>query len=186
MSQNFNHIKWLVRDLLGAIGENPMREGLVDTPTRVAKMWAELASGYDATPDLKTFDEKSDQLVLLRGVEFHSLCEHHLLPFTGVAHVGYIPQGRVLGLSKIPRLIEVYARRLQVQERLTAQIADAIESACDPLGVAVVLEARHLCVAMRGIQKQGSDFVTSAMRGCFLNQPDARAEFFALIAQGQR
>lgn len=171
----------LIARLIYLIGDDPFRPELRETPARVVRSWAELFGGYRAALKLTTFEDSCDQMVVVRGVEFASMCEHHMLPFVGAAHVAYIPNGRVLGLSKIPRLVEVYARRLQLQERLTGQIADAIEQACAPRGVAVVLTARHLCVSIRGVGKQHSDFVTSAMRGCFLQDGAARAEFFALV-----
>jgi len=174
----------IVTRMIELIGEDPARPGLRETPARVVRSWGELFAGYHADPTLTSFEDPCDQMVVVRGIEFTSTCEHHLLPFVGMANVAYVPNGRVLGLSKIPRLVEVYARRLQLQERLTGQVADAIEQACQPKGVAVVLSARHLCVSARGVGKQQSDFVTSAMRGCFLTEGAARAEFFSLIDKG--
>ena len=167
------------------IGEDPTREGVLDTPDRAARAWQELTAGYAADLDVlmdATFDADGyDELVLLRGYPFHSLCEHHLLPFVGVAHVGYIPSARVLGLSKLGRLVDAYARRLQLQERLTVQVAEALEAYLNPTGVIVVIEARHLCMELRGVAKAGQQMQTSALRGAFKDKPEARAEAFALI-----
>ena len=175
-----------VRELLLAIGEDPDREGLRDTPARVARAYAEIFAGLYADPDSvldKTFDEDHRELVLVRDIPVSSFCEHHLLPFSGVAHVGYIPScsGRVTGLSKIARLVDLYARRPQVQERLTAQVADAIARKLDPQGVIVVMDAEHLCMAMRGIRKPGSRTTTSAVRGLFQTSSSSRAEAMSLI-----
>ncbi len=176
-----------VHELLLAIGEDPAREGLRATPTRVARMYAELFAGlyFDPTEYLRTqFDEGHDEMVILRDIPFYSICEHHLLPFHGVAHVGYIPDGRVVGLSKLARVVDGFARRPQLQERLTTQIADAIMAALQPDGVAVVIECEHLCLTMRGVQKPGCKMVTSAVRGTFKRSPVTRAEFFALVKNG--
>lgn len=175
-----------VRELLYAIGEDPDREGLEDTPRRVADSYREMFEGLYQDPDevlAKTFAEDHEELVLVRDIPMYSVCEHHLAPFHGVAHVGYIPSvdGRVTGLSKIARLVDLYARRPQVQERLTAQIADALNRRLSPRGVIVVVEAEHLCMAMRGIRKPGSRTVTSAVRGIFKGNPSSRAEALALI-----
>lgn len=175
-----------VENVLEGIGEDVTREGLVETPRRVAKAYEELTAGYRQDPQevLKTFEEaRHDQMVLVRDIPFFSLCEHHMLPFRGVAHVGYVPDGRILGLSKFARIVDVYARRLQVQERMTDQIADALMAApLSPRGVMVVVEAEHFCMAMRGVEKQGSRTTTSAIRGVF-NNPEKRAreEFLALL-----
>jgi GTP cyclohydrolase I len=180
-------IERAVRDLLQAIGEDPTREGLRATPSRVARMYAELFAGlyFDPAEYLRTqFDEGHDEMVILRDIPFYSVCEHHLLPFHGVAHVGYIPDGRVVGLSKLARVVDGFARRPQLQERLTTQIADAIMEALQPDGVAVVIECEHLCLTMRGVQKPGSKMVTSAVRGTFKRSPVTRAEFFALVKSG--
>lgn len=177
-----------VRELLVAIGEDPDREGLQDTPARVARAWVELVSGLDADPVdalSAVFDVGHDELVLVKDIEMWSLCEHHLVPFFGVAHVGYIPGegGHVTGLSKLARLVDVFARRPQVQERLTTQIAEAIVDVLEPRGVIVVIEAEHLCMTMRGVRKAGSRTVTSAVRGQ-LRDPATRAEAMGLITAG--
>jgi GTP cyclohydrolase I len=171
----------LVRAWLTWLGEDPERPGLRGTPARVVRAWSELIGGYDATPALTAFDEPCDEMVLLRDIEFVSICEHHLLPFVGRAHVAYVPQGRVLGISKLARLVEVYARRLQVQERLTEQLADAVMAAATPKGVGVLVEGQHLCMVARGVAKASAAMMTSAVRGVFLDKPEARAEFFALV-----
>ncbi len=173
-----------VTDLLIALGHDPASEHLAETPRRVAKSYAELLTPRDF--DLTTFpnEEGYDELVLARDIPFHSLCEHHLIPFHGVAHVGYIPGARILGLSKLARVVDVASKRPQVQERLTTQIADAIEQALDPRGVLVVIEAEHLCMTMRGVRKPGSQTVTSAVRGIFRDNNATRAEAFGLINRG--
>ena len=172
-------------DILKAIGEDPMREGLKKTPERVAKALQYLTHGYDLDPAaiLKSamFKENYSQMVLVKDIEVYSLCEHHMLPFFGKAHVAYIPNGRITGLSKIPRVVDAFARRLQVQERLTDQIRDCIHDTLKPLGVAVVIDAAHLCMQMRGIQKQNSVTTTSAFTGIFLSDPRTREEFIKLI-----
>jgi GTP cyclohydrolase I len=175
----------LVREMLVRLGEDPKREGLVRTPERVHKAFEHLTRGYKEDPDamLKQalFSVTYDEMVIVKDVEMFSLCEHHMLPFFGKVHVAYIPNGKVIGLSKIPRLIEIFARRLQIQERLTTQIAEAIQRAIEPQGVGVVVEARHLCMMMRGVEKQHSATVTSSMQGCFREEQETRAEFLALI-----
>ena len=174
-----------VRAILSALGEDPAREGLERTPERVEKSLRFLTSGYST--DCKTllndalFTVTYDEMVLIKDIEMMSLCEHHLLPFFGKAHVAYLPKGKVVGLSKIPRLVDMYARRLQVQERLTVQVAEAIEQWVQPRGVAVVIEAMHLCMVMRGVQKQHSVAVTSCMLGAFRDQQQTRDEFLSLI-----
>jgi len=174
-----------VRELLELLGENPEREGLAATPRRVVESLGQLTSGYGADLDEivagAIFEESYDEMVLVREIAFYSLCEHHLLPFYGQAHVAYIPDGRVLGLSKLPRIVDAFARRLQVQERLTTEIATAIDSHLRPKGVAVVLEADHLCMMMRGVEKAGSRTVTSSMTGVFRRDPRTRAEFLGLV-----
>ena len=179
-------IEKAVREILIAIGEDPDREGLQRTPARVARAYAEIFAGLRVEPAkvlTTTFEANHDELVLVRDIEMMSMCEHHLLPFTGVAHVGYIPgvDGRITGLSKLARLVEVFARRPQVQERLTSQIADLLMSQLSPRGVIVVLECEHLCMEMRGIRKVGARTVTSAVRGAFQNDGKVRAEAMALI-----
>jgi GTP cyclohydrolase I len=175
----------LYRELLTRIGEDPMRDGLVHTPERMEKAMEFLTRGYtmDVTEVLHgaLFDVEYDEMVIVKDIEFFSQCEHHLLPFFGKAHVAYVPNGKVIGLSKIPRLVDVFARRLQVQERLTRQIGDAITEAIQPQGVAVILEAQHLCMMMRGVEKQHSSTVTSAMLGVFKTQLQTRNEFLSLV-----
>ena len=175
----------IIRQLLAEIGEDPSREGLLDTPKRVEKALTFLTSGYaadvDATLNNALFSVDYNEMVIVRDIDFYSLCEHHLLPFFGKCHVAYIPQGRVLGLSKIPRLVDIFARRLQIQERLTNQIAETLREKVDPLGVAVVVEATHLCMSMRGVEKQNSFAVTSAMLGVFREDARTRMEFLDLI-----
>jgi GTP cyclohydrolase I len=176
----------LYRELLTRFHEDPNRDGLLSTPSRVEKAMAFLTKGYEMNPTQilrgALFDVDYDEMVIVKDVEMYSLCEHHMLPFFGRVHVAYIPNGKVIGLSKIPRLIEVFARRLQVQERVTRQIADAIQEAIEPRGVGVVIEARHMCMMMRGVEKQQSTTVTSAMVGCFQEQ-QTRAEFLSLVRQ---
>jgi GTP cyclohydrolase I len=177
-------IERAVREILFAVGEDPDREGLLRTPNRVARAYGELMAGLKVDPrrHLKTvFHERYDEVVLLRDIEFHSLCEHHLLPFTGRAHVAYLPDGKVVGLSKLARLVEGYARRPQVQERLTTQIADALMEELNPIGAACVIEAVHTCMTIRGAKKHGSRMVTSALRGIFKENPASRAEMLSLM-----
>lgn len=178
-------IEEIVRQLLEEIGEDPNREGLVLTPQRVARAMAFLTSGYtkDIAKELNgaVFSEKYSEMVIVKDVDFFSMCEHHMLPFFGKAHVAYIPDGRIVGLSKIPRIIEVFSRRLQVQERMTKQIADTLYDALAPMGVGVVIEARHMCMMMRGVEKQNSIATTSAMLGVFREDDKTRQEFLMLI-----
>jgi GTP cyclohydrolase I len=175
----------LYRELLVRIGEDPTRDGLVDTPERMEKSMAFLTRGYtmDVTAVLHEalFDVDYDEMVIVKDIEFFSMCEHHLLPFFGKAHIAYVPNGKVIGLSKIPRVVDIFARRLQVQERLTTQVAEAISEAIAPQGVAVILEAQHLCMMMRGVEKQHSATVTSAMLGVFKTQQQTRSEFLSLV-----
>ena len=175
----------LIRELLGKIGEDPEREGLRKTPQRVAESWAELTRGYsmDLTAILNgaVFEEECDEMVVVKDIELYSLCEHHLLPFIGKAHVAYLPDKKIVGLSKVPRIVDMFCRRLQVQERLTVQIANAIREAIEPKGVGVVLQASHLCMMMRGVQKQNSQAVTSCMLGRFKSDPRTRSEFLNLV-----
>jgi GTP cyclohydrolase IA len=175
-----------VRELLLAVGEDPDRPGLQDTPDRVARAYAEVFAGLWQDPAdvlATTFDEDHDEMVLVKDIPMYSTCEHHLVPFHGVAHIGYIPgeDGRVTGLSKLARLVEVYARRPQVQERMTSQIADALAHVLQPRGVLVIIQAEHLCMAMRGIRKPGSSTVTSAVRGIFRDNPATRSEAMSLV-----
>ena len=182
-------IESAVREILAAVGENPDREGLLETPGRVARMYAEMFSGLKTDPRIhlqKVFTEKYDEVVLVRDIDFCSMCEHHLLPFTGKAHVGYLPDGKVVGLSKLARVVEEVARRPQVQERMTEVIADLIESELSARGVAVVLEASHSCMTIRGIRRPGSLCMTSAMRGVFRNDPASRAEILGLIVGNRK
>ena len=179
----------LIRDILKEIGEDPRREGLLRTPKRVAKAYQFLTSGYKQ--DVRSvlngaiFKEKYDEMVIVKDIDFFSMCEHHMLPFYGKAHVAYIPNGKILGLSKIPRIVEIFARRLQVQERMTQQIAETFYDALEPDGVAVVIEARHLCMMMRGVAKQNSQAVTSCMLGQFRTDARTRGEFLSLIGRPQ-
>jgi GTP cyclohydrolase I len=172
-------------EILKAIGENPKREGLLNTPARAGRAWRELTRGYeqDAQAILKKaiFKEHYDEMVLVKDIEFFSLCEHHLLPFFGRCHIAYIPSGKIVGLSKLARVTDVFARRLQVQERLTEEIADALQKALHPKGVAVVMEAKHMCMIMRGVEKQNSIMITSALRGEFRKNAATRAELMKLL-----
>jgi GTP cyclohydrolase I len=182
-------IEAAVREILLAIGEDPEREGLIDTPARVARMYAEVFAGLEVDPHavpLVTFPENHREMVVLRDIPFASFCEHHLLPFTGHAHIGYVPNGRIIGLSKLARLVETFARRPQVQERMTSAIADTLMTSLQPDGVAVLIEASHTCMTIRGVQKPGATMVTSAVRGSFRNRPETRAEFFALVNHAER
>jgi len=179
-------IKKAVAEIIKAIGEDPSREGMADTPRRVAEMYAELFVGLTKDPkeDLEIgFELGHREMVICKDIPFYSMCEHHLLPFYGVAHVGYIPseEGRIVGISKLARVVETIARRPQVQERMTTEIADAIVEGIQPAGVAVVVQAEHMCMVMRGIKKPGSNVITSAIRGSFHSNPASRAEFFSLI-----
>jgi GTP cyclohydrolase IA len=175
----------IVTQLLRQIDPEPEREGLVKTPERVARALTYLTRGYEQDPETiingALFNEKHSEMIVVKDIDFYSLCEHHILPFFGRAHVAYIPRGRIVGLSKVARLVEVYARRLQVQERMTTEIAETIERHLEPLGVAVVTEAEHLCMRMRGIEKQNSTVVTSAMRGAFQTNSKTREEFMMFI-----
>ena len=177
----------LVREMLVRLGEDPDREGLSHTPARVEKAMRFLVKGYKDDPDAllrkALFTVGYDEMVIVKDIEMFSLCEHHLLPFFGKVHVAYIPNGKVIGLSKIPRLIDAFSRRLQIQERLTTQIAEAIQNAIEPQGVGVVIEARHLCMMMRGVEKQHSSAVTSSMLGSFRSEEETRTEFLSLIRQ---
>ncbi len=177
----------LVEEILVRLGENPEREGLKQTPERVRKSLQFLTRGYteDAEALLKgaLFTVTYDEMVIVKDIEMFSLCEHHMLPFFGKVHVAYIPNGKVIGLSKVPRLVELFSRRLQIQERLTTQIAETIQKVIEPQGVGVVVEARHLCMMMRGVEKQHSEAVTSSMLGCFRQEQETRTEFLSLIRQ---
>jgi GTP cyclohydrolase I len=178
-------IEYAVREILSCIGEDPYREGLKDTPSRVARMYEEIFAGYAQDPIAilgTVFEEENHQeMVIVKDIQFYSHCEHHMVPFFGKVHIGYLPQGRVVGISKLARLVQCYARRLQIQERMTSEIADAINTCLGTAGVAVVIEAEHLCMAMRGVKTPGAQTVTSAMRGAFKDNPETRAEFLQLI-----
>mgnify|MGYP001162123433 CR=1 FL=1 len=186
MSDNYNKkLAKSIKSVLSEIGEEPAREGLIKTPERVAKSITYLTKGYKEDPSkiLKSamFTEDYSQMVLVKDIELYSLCEHHMLPFFGKVHIGYIPNGYIVGLSKLPRIVDVFARRLQVQERLTDEIKDCLQNTLDPKGVAVVIEAQHLCMQMRGVQKQHSSTTTSAFSGVFLKDEKTRSEFMNLI-----
>jgi GTP cyclohydrolase I len=178
-------VKKAVEQIILAIGEDPTREGLAGTPDRIAHMYEEIFRGLDEDPrDILAVgfeDERHEEMVVLKDIPFYSMCEHHFLPFHGLAHVGYIPRGRLVGVSKLARVVEVLARRPQLQERLTGQVADAILEALEPRGVGVVIEAEHLCMTMRGVRKPGSRLVTSANRGIFRTRSETRAEFFSIL-----
>jgi len=181
-------VRKAIHDLLSAVGEDPGREGLLDTPDRVARMYEELLEGYWINPETlindAVFDETYDEMVIVRDIEFYSLCEHHMLPFLGRAHVAYFPRGKVIGLSKIPRIVDMFARRLQVQERMTRQIAEFIHNLLHPYGVAVVIEGLHLCATMRGVRKHDARMTTSAMYGAFRKNLATRQEFLENISRG--
>ena len=178
-----------IQGILSLVGEDPGREGLVKTPERVEKAYRFFTSGYGKSVKEEVngalFTVEYDEMIIVNDIDFYSLCEHHLLPFFGRCHVAYVPNGKVLGLSKIPRLVEIFSRRLQVQERLTTQIAEAIQETVNPLGVAVVMEGQHLCMMMRGVEKQNTEAVTSAMLGVFRTDSKARTEFLDLIRRGR-
>jgi GTP cyclohydrolase I len=184
-SQTLTGTEALVRQLLATIGEDPTRQGLQQTPDRVVRMYRELTAGYHVDPckliNGALFDVDYSEMVVVKEIEFYSLCEHHLLPFFGQAHVAYVPGDKVIGLSKIPRIVEMFARRLQVQERMTQQIAELLDEVLQPLGVGVVIQGQHMCSMMRGVKKAGASMITSALLGSFKNNPQTRAEFMAHI-----
>ena len=186
---DFESIRNAVIEIIKGVGEDPKREGLRNTPDRVSRMYTELLSGYSADPEKiingALFHITYDEMVLVRDIEFYSLCEHHMLPFLGRAHVAYLPKGKVIGLSKIPRIVEMYARRLQVQERMTRQIADVLQETLEPHGVAVVVEAMHLCSMMRGVKKHDARMTTSAMHGTFRTNLATRQEFLENISRSR-
>ena len=190
VKMDFDAIRKAIHEVLQAVGEDPDREGLRNTPDRVSRMYAELLSGYSANPEKiingALFNVDYDEMVLVRDIEFYSLCEHHMLPFLGRAHVAYLPKGKVIGLSKIPRIVDMYARRLQVQERMTRQIADVIQNTLEPYGVAVVVEAIHMCSMMRGVKKHDARMTTSAMHGAFRANSATRQEFLDNISRGAK
>ena len=179
-----------VRDILIDIGEDPDRQGLQKTPERVAKMYEELTAGYRTDPvklvNGALFDVEYSEMVLVKDIDFYSMCEHHMLPFFGKAHVAYIPDGKVIGLSKIPRIVEMYARRLQVQERMTTEIAQFLQAVLNPRGVAVIIEGQHMCAMMRGVKKPQANMTTSTMLGTFKDDPILRGEFLAHVSRGQK
>jgi len=187
---NLEETETLVKNLLGQMGEDPKREGLKRTPTRVAKAWQFLTKGYAQDPreviGQGIFSTETEEMVVVRDIDFYSLCEHHLLPFFGKVHIAYLPDQHLIGLSKLARLVDVFSRRLQVQERLTQQIAKTLQSELKPKGVAVVMEAQHLCMLMRGVEKQNSVATTSSVLGAFREQPETRSEFMNLIRFSQR
>ena len=189
-AMNHGKVEEAVREILASVGEDPARDGLRDTPGRVSRMYAELLAGYRIDPATlindALFEDAYDEMVVVRDIEYASLCEHHLLPFMGRAHVAYVPRGRIIGLSKIPRVVDLFARRLQVQERMTRQIADFLNDALKPQGVAVVVEGTHLCTMMRGVKKANARMVTSAMLGVFRANPKTRAEFLEHIRRVPR
>ena len=187
MTEKIDHIEKLTKDLLKTIGEDPEREGLLKTPKRVGKAWEYFSQGYrenlDDIINEAVFHEDCSEIVVVRDIEFFSMCEHHMIPFFGRAHVGYLPNGKVSGLSKIPRIVDMFSRRLQLQERLTSQVANTVQDILDPIGVAVVMEGRHLCMQMRGVEKQNSYASTSAMLGQFRKSAETRAEFLSIIGK---
>lgn len=187
MKEKLHRIENLTRELLESIGEDPDREGLVRTPYRVAKAWEYFSEGYridlEKIINKAVFKEDCSEMVVVQDIEFFSMCEHHMVPFFGRAHVGYLPNGKVIGLSKIPRIIDMFSRRLQLQERLTSQVANTLQDVLNPVGVAVVLEGRHLCMQMRGVEKQNSFASTSAMLGQFRKSAETRSEFLSIIGK---
>lgn len=187
MTEKIDHIEKLTKDLLKTIGEDPEREGLLKTPKRVGKAWEYFSQGYrenlDDIINEAVFHEDCSEIVVVRDIEFFSMCEHHMIPFFGRAHVGYLPNGKVIGLSKIPRIVDMFSRRLQLQERLTSQVANTVQDILDPIGVAVVMEGRHLCMQMRGVEKQNSYASTSAMLGQFRKSAETRSEFLSIIGK---
>lgn len=186
-SIDINKLEEITEELLTIIGEDPSREGLRKTPNRVARAWGYFISGYSLTPEEVVgdaiFNVPCDEIIVVKDIDFFSLCEHHLLPFKGVVHVGYLPDQKCIGLSKIPRIVDIFARRLQVQERMTEQIANAVQGVLDPQGVAVMVEAEHLCMQMRGVEKKASFMVTSAVRGVFKENHKTREEFLTIVSK---
>ena len=187
MTKQFDQLEKITRNLIETIGEDPSREGLLKTSKRVAKSWEYFSEGYRADVNNiineAVFHEDCSEMVVVRDIEFFSMCEHHMIPFFGRAHVGYLPNGKVIGLSKIPRIVDMFSRRLQLQERLTSQVANTLEEVLTPIGVAVVMEGRHLCMQMRGVEKQNSYASTSAMLGQFRKSAETRAEFLSIIGK---
>ena len=187
MTKQFDQLEKITRNLIETIGEDPSREGLLKTPKRVAKSWEYFSEGYRADVNNiineAVFHEDCSEMVVVRDIEFFSMCEHHMIPFFGRVHVGYLPNGKLIGLSKIPRIVDMFSRRLQLQERLTSQVANTLEEVLKPIGVAVVMEGRHLCMQMRGVEKQNSYASTSAMLGQFRKSAETRAEFLSIIGK---
>jgi len=187
MTKQFDQLEKITRNLIETIGEDPSREGLLKTPKRVAKSWEYFSEGYrtdlDNIINEAIFHEDCSEMVVVRDIEFFSMCEHHMIPFFGRAHVGYLPNGKLIGLSKIPRIVDMFSRSLQLQERLTSQVANTLEEVLKPIGVAVVMEGRHLCMQMRGVEKQNSYASTSAMLGQFRKSAETRAEFLSIIGK---
>lgn len=187
MTEKIDQLEKITKELLEIIGEDSQREGLVKTPQRVAKAWEYFSEGYRANLDEiindAIFHEDCSEMVVVRDIEFFSMCEHHMIPFFGRAHVGYLPNKKVIGLSKIPRIVDMFSRRLQLQERLTSQVANTLNEVLDPVGVAVVIEGRHLCMQMRGVEKQNSYASTSAMLGQFRESAETRSEFLSIIGK---
>ena len=187
MTKQFDQLEKITRNLIETIGEDPSREGLLKTPKRVAKSWEYFSEGYRADVNNiineAVFHEDCSEMLVVRVIEFFSMCEHHMIPFFGRAHVGYLPNGKLIGLSKIPRIVDMFSRRLQLQERLTSQVANTLEEVLKPIGVAVVMEGRHLCMQMRGVEKQNSYASTSAMLGQFRKSAETRAEFLSIIGK---
>jgi len=184
MENKFKNIEKIIRELLEIIGEDPQREGLEKTPLRVTKSWEFFSEGYrsnlDTIVNKAIFKEDCSEMILVKNIEFFSMCEHHMVPFFGRCHVGYIPDGKIIGLSKIPRIVDMFSRRLQVQERLTGQIAESLDNILQPVGVGVIMEGRHLCMQMRGVEKQNSVATTSTMLGLFRKSAETRSEFINL------
>lgn len=186
-SINVKKLEKITEELLTIIGEDPSRKGLINTPNRVARAWDYFISGYSLTPEVVVgdaiFNMPCDEIIVVKDIDFFSLCEHHLLPFKGVVHLGYLPDQKCIGLSKIPRIVDIFSRRLQVQERMTEQIANAVQRVLEPLGVAVMVEAEHLCMQMRGVEKKASFMVTSAVRGVFKENQKTREEFLTIVSK---
>jgi len=184
---NTQDVEDKIRDIIAYLGDDPTREGLIETPKRVVNAWRELFSGYNQDPKkvCKTFESPIDEMIILKDIEFFSTCEHHMIPFYGRVHIGYIPNGRIIGVSKLARIVEIYSRRLQIQERMTKQIAEAIIECLEPKGIGVIVEGVHLCMRARGVAKQNSVMVTSVMLGCFKENESCRQEFLSMVGYGK-